>query len=420
MKGRANSRASAGCQRIMSEVQTVHSAAPSAAGYLYQARLALAEALRYAYAESGIEFAVEKFDDVSFEKDGSAFELLQTKHHLRKSGDLTDSSVDLWKTLRVWAEAAKADPSLPGRTRFALVTTAQAPTGSAASYLRPADAGCRQPDRAEAMLVAVVSASKNATLAKAFAAFRALTPEMRNALVDAIEIIDGAPLIGDMESLMEERLRMIAPRGKATLAREQLEGWWWPRICGMLQAESADTIPVFELEQKLDDIRDSLKRDALPLDMGDVNPGKEKLATLDEMRFVRQLQSIGLGGSRLQYAKRDFYRASAQRTQWARKKLLFDGEVGRFEGTLIEEWEPRFAKMCDCLAKSCQEATVREAGSELYSWVETDARFPLRTTVSRFLNVGSYHILANELRVGWHRDYQAIFADSDDGDPDGG
>ena len=66
------------------------------------------------------------------------------------------------------------------------------------------------------------SASKNAALRKAFAAFRELTPEMRSALVGSIEIIDGAPLIGDMDSLMEERLRMIAPRGKATLAREQL------------------------------------------------------------------------------------------------------------------------------------------------------------------------------------------------------
>ena len=221
----------------------VHSAAQSAAGYLYQARLALLEALRYAYIDSGIEIAVEKLDDVSFEKDGSALELLQTKHHLKKSGDLTDSSVDLWKTLRVWAEAVKADPSLPGRTRFALVTTAQAPTGSAASYLRPIDASSRDPARAEAILVEAGDASKNTALSKAIASFKALTPEMRKSLVAAIEIIDGAPLIGDMEPLIEERLRMIAPRGKAALAREQLEGWWWPRICATLQAETPGTIP---------------------------------------------------------------------------------------------------------------------------------------------------------------------------------
>ena len=403
----------------MSEEPTVHSAAQSIAGYLYQARLALLEALRYAYADSGIEIAVEKLDDVSFEKDGSALEMLQTKHHLKKSGDLTDTSVDLWKTLRVWATAAKADPSLPRRTRFALVTTARAPTGSAASYLRPSDAGSRDSAKAQALLVEAGSTSTNVALAKAIAVFKALTPDMRNTLVGAIEIIDGAPLIGDIRSLIEERLRMVAPRGKAALAREQLEGWWWPRICGTLQAETPATIPVLEVEQKLDDIRDSLKRDALPLDMENVDPRQEELDTLHEMRFVRQLQSIGLGARRLQYAKRDFYRASAQRSHWARQNLLFDGEVGRFDRTLIEEWQPRFAQMCDRLAEGCEAAVLRDAGHELYAWVETDARFPLRTTVSRFLNVGSYHILADDLRVGWHRDYQTVCGHQDDGGSDG-
>src|SRR5215211_6080217 len=136
----------------MSDAKPVHSAAQSAAGYLYQARLALAECLRYAYVDSDIEIAIEKLDDVSFEKDGSPLELLQTKHHLKRSGDLTDGSVDLWKTLRVWAEATKADPSLPGRTRLVLVTTAQAPDGSAASFLRPADSCLRDVGEAETKL----------------------------------------------------------------------------------------------------------------------------------------------------------------------------------------------------------------------------------------------------------------------------
>ena len=404
----------------MLDEPTVHSAAPSAAGYLYQARLALAEALRYAYVDSAIEIALEKFDDVSFERDGNPVDLLQAKHHLKRSGDLTDASVDLWKTLRIWAQATKADPSLPGRTRFALITTAQAPPGSAASHLRPADAGHRDPVEGEAILVAAGIASKNTALTKAIATFMALTPEMRNALVSAIEIIDGAPLIGDIELLIEERLRMIAPSGKATLAREQLEGWWWPRICSTLQAQMPHAIPVLEIEQKLDDIRDGLKRDALPLDMEHVDPTQEELDTLEEMRFVRQLQSIALGATRLQYAKRDFYRASVQRSHWARQNLLFDGEVGRFDRTLVEEWQPRFAQMCDSLLEPCPEATLREAGHKLYGWVETNARFPLRTTVSRFLTVGSYHILADDLRVGWHRDYKTVCGDHDDGGSDGG
>ena len=401
-------------------MKALHSAAQAAAGYLYQSRLALAEALRYAYADSGVEIAIEKLDDVTFEKDGSPLELLQAKHHLKKSGDLTDSSVDLWKTLRVWATAAKGDPSLPRRTRFALITTAQAPSGSAASHLRPSDAGSRDPGKAIQMLEKAVGVSQNKALSNSIAAFMALTPQMRKALVEVIEIIDGAPLIADMESLIEERLRMIAPRGKAPLAREQLEGWWWPRICVALQTEGPGTISILEVEQKLDDIRESMKRDSLPFDMADVDPPQEKLEELDEMRFVRQLNSIGLGGPRLQFAKRDFYRASTQRSQWARQNLLFDGEVGQFDRTLVEEWEPRFARMCGDLGEGCQEAAVREAAHKLYGWVETDARFPLRTQVSRFLNVGSYHILADDLRVGWRPDYQTICADPEETDSDGG
>jgi hypothetical protein len=109
----------------------------SAAGYLYQARLALAEALRFAYAESGIEVALERFDDVSFESDGEPITLLQTKHHITKAGDLTDASTDLWRTLRVWSEKVRADPSLASRVRFVLVTTSKAPNGCVAALLRP-------------------------------------------------------------------------------------------------------------------------------------------------------------------------------------------------------------------------------------------------------------------------------------------
>jgi hypothetical protein len=54
----------------MAGEKTSFSAAHSAAGYLYQARVALAECLRYAYADSSIEIAIEKLDDVSFEKEG--------------------------------------------------------------------------------------------------------------------------------------------------------------------------------------------------------------------------------------------------------------------------------------------------------------------------------------------------------------
>ena len=198
----------------------------SATGYFYQARLALLECLRFVYGESGIEVAIERFDDVSFEKEGEALELLQTKHHIKQRGDLTDTSTDLWRTLRVWTEATKGAPSLPSRTRFALITTSAAPEGSAASFLRPSgdQPSERDPDKAEALLITAAAASTNLALKPAFEAFLSLAPEMRRALLSAVEVLDHAPVLVELEAKLEEMLKLLAPRGKHTAARELLEG----------------------------------------------------------------------------------------------------------------------------------------------------------------------------------------------------
>lgn len=404
----------------MTETKAAHTAPQPAAGYLYQARLALAECLRFAYGDSDIEIAVERLDDVSFEKHGSPLELLQTKHHVKASGDLTDTSVDFWKTLGAWAEAAKSDPSLPGRTRLALVTTARAPNGSAASYLRPpSNRTNRDVEEAEAILLRAADASKNTSLEKAFSALAGLAPALRHKLLESIEVLDGSPLIGELDALIDKRLRMIAPRGKVTIARERLEGWWWPRICATLESDHVGTISIIEVEQKLDDIRDSLKRDELPLDMEDADLPETEVGSLERMTFVRQLHTVGIGASRLEYAMRDYYRAFTQRSRWTRLNLLIDGEVNRFEQTLVEEWEPQFNRMCESLSHDSEDSDLRRGGRELYFWVESEARFPFRTITSRFLNVGSYHMLANDLRVGWHRDYQTLLVEDESDDTDG-
>lgn len=174
----------------MAAPSTNFSAAPSAAGYLYQARLALALCLKHVNAESSIEVGIERLDDVSFESQGTALELLQAKHHIDRVASLTDKSADLWKTLRVWSEAAAKDPTLPARTRLALVTTGSAPDDSAATRLRPAGAypvgKTRDPKAAAALLEAVAEAGGNSELKAAYAAFLALGPTMRISLLSSI------------------------------------------------------------------------------------------------------------------------------------------------------------------------------------------------------------------------------------------
>ncbi|MES0213678.1 hypothetical protein NKJ93_32215 [Mesorhizobium sp. M0028] len=389
---------------------TVFSAAPSAAGYLYQARLALALCLRHAYGDAGIEVAVERLDDVSFETEGEARELLQTKHHLRRTANLGDLSPHLWKTLRIWSHLALEDPNLPNRTRLVLVTTGLARPDDATWLLRP-HRGTGEPSVDNAriaaeLLTAAAESSENQALQPAFKAFLSLTPRMRASLLSAVQVLDAQPLLTELDPIIEDQLKMAVPRGGTERARELLEGWWWPRICQALIENPPGTVSILEMENRIDEIRETLQRNALIADQEFAAPPEADLAAYEAYGFVRQLKAIGIGGNRIESAKRDFYRAFSQRSRWTREHVVFDGEISRFETTLLEEWEPRFNAMCDEHGTTDPDSPMlRQAGQDVYQWVETDARFPFRSLVKRFLNVGSFHMLANELRLGWHRDF---------------
>jgi hypothetical protein len=77
------------------------SARPSALGYLYQVRYALFAILSIENDETKLH--IEALDDIDLETEGTPTELLQLKHNsLKRTANLTDTSQDFWKTIRIW------------------------------------------------------------------------------------------------------------------------------------------------------------------------------------------------------------------------------------------------------------------------------------------------------------------------------
>ncbi len=383
-----------------------HLAAASAAGYLFQCRYALLAAVEHVNRNTGVEISIERFDDVAFETQGEPIELIQTKHHLGRAGNLSDTSSDLWKTLGIWSEAVAREPSLPRRLRFLLVTTSTAPEDGVARLLRPGLG--RDVARANTRLVTIASDAGNKANASHYAAFLELSDAARLALVTSITVLDDTSNLLDTEAEIADALRMNTSLDKLGVFIERLEGWWWARICRALIRREDAIIAITELESKIDELREAFQRAALPVDMADVEPPAEEAASYDQRLFVRQLQLVGVGGRRLDFAKRDYYRAYEQRSRWTREQLLFDGEIAAYERRLGEEFDVRYEAMRDRLAACLEQCRFREEGMRLVEWVEQDARFPLRSIVEKFLTVGSYHILADRLRIGWHRDYSEL------------
>jgi hypothetical protein len=98
---------------------------------------------------------------------------------------------------------------------------------------------------------------------------------------------------------------------------------------------------------------EEFKRSALPVDFKSTTPPLSVVADLDKRPFVRQLRRINVGPARVENAIRDYYRASEQRSRWAREDLLIDGELKIYEQELVEAWQPRFASMPEELTPTC-------------------------------------------------------------------
>ena len=94
-----------------------HSAAASAAGYLYQTNWALVDLLRKDQHRPDQAIILEMHDDVAWTRLNGLVdpvELLQVKLHANGGGgSLGDIAVDIWTTFKVWMDRSDYRPAGP-------------------------------------------------------------------------------------------------------------------------------------------------------------------------------------------------------------------------------------------------------------------------------------------------------------------
>jgi len=379
-----------------------YSAAPAALGYFYQCRYALLEALRRLPEGERICVGIETLDDVVFETDGSAVDVLQTKHHINAEATLTDASPDLWKTLRIWIEG-QADGTIPLDAEFFMVTTAVCPDGTAAAYLRPEG---RDEKKALERLVATASTSTSDTNAPAYQAFSLLDDSGRLRLMKAVQVLDGSPSIGQLDDRLRQAVFFAVERRFLDSYLQRLEGWWYGRVLRHLGDGSASPILGEELESEANRIRAQLSDESLPVDDEIMRATVDASGYMDRP-FVAQLNIIWVNQNRVFHAIRNYYRAFEQRSRWMRENLLYVGELDRYEERLVEEWDLLFQQMRDDLGDDAAEDEMTRAAQGLYKWVEAGAHDPIRRGVTEpAIARGTYQMLADDLRVGWHLEFR--------------
>jgi hypothetical protein len=383
-----------------SQRHTEFSASDAALGYLYQVRWALLSSLERLARGDTFEVYLETLDDVVFETDASAPELLQMKHHCEKAANLTDASPDLWKSFRVWIEGRKKG-SIPYDAKLYLITTSSVSNGSSSSYLMVED---RNEVECLKKLQETVRTSTNQTNEAAYSLFRHLSPDEQKSLVASIFILPKAPNIIKVEEALRNEARIAVKRNQLDSFITRLEGWWYKRAIRQMIDSKVPPILSNEIESELDSLREQFKSDSLPVDR-DILDAEIDPAAYEDAMFVRQVRLVGIGNRRIQTAIRDYYRAFEQRSRWIREDLIHIGELESYEQLLREEWELQFDRVSDEVGQDEAEDAKRAAAQKIYTWVE-ESCFPIRPQVRHpSMTRGSFHILSDRLRVGWHPEF---------------
>ena len=379
------------------------SASASALGYIYQCRYALYEALNRIRKNQDFLVSIETLDDVVFEKTGEAVELLQTKHHMNNTSNLTDASVELWKTLRIWCERLENNEIDEGTTLF-LVTTSEIGSGVAPSFLKGDDN--RNIESARERLNSTASTSTNSANASAYNAYNKLSDVAKSDLLNMIYILDNSPDILNIEDNLKEVLFCAAKPEFLENLLQRLEGWWFKRVIRQLKAGYSDSILDKEISAELNRLREQFKEDSLPIDDDLMTKSIDAIGYKDHI-FVKQLELINIGNQRIFYAIRNYFRAAEHRSRWLREDLLLVGDLDRYEQQLIEEWELIFEQKKDELGENAAESKKNRVAKEIYTWVENNSHPQIRSAVTEpSIARGSYQILSNSQKVGWHIEFK--------------
>lgn len=234
-----------------------HDASSAANGYLYQVRIALWLSLKAIKADSATHVSIEKFDDVSFERDGSPTELIQLKHRIAKKPSVNDASVDLWNTLGNWLSSTEASDGHPINTKKFILTTASISERTAASFLR--DYG-RDLSKADKRLLSTASRSKSKKNLESYTAYRSLSLEKRLRFLGDITIIDASPNIVDARSVIVSEIYHSVDECLLEELVNLLEGWWFNIAIKSLSGTEQRSVPMKAITAELSRIRNALSK----------------------------------------------------------------------------------------------------------------------------------------------------------------
>jgi hypothetical protein len=385
-------------------------ATPSLLGYIYQIRYGLLVSLKKMREVDDPDdyfISIETIDDIAFDKNGTPEELLQTKYH-SKSGNLSNKSPDIWKTIRVWIDSYKRNQlDLTNCTLF-LITSEKVTKGSLAELL--SNSFHRNTSSAYEMMKAITKDKPSEKNKEAFAAFGALSEYEQQKFIECIYVLDSSENLIEIEKHLSMNLRGMVKEFQLGALLTRLEGKWFATVINVLERNDG-RINLGYLVEILNDLREQFLPSNLPDDFSSVEI-KDLNIDNESRKFLKQLELIGAGEMLIKKALLDFYRAAEQRSRWIDDGLLRPGELKQYFKKLEEEWLLHFG-LAEAKFELNDSSSKKRLGLEVYSMCQNTGAKPIRENfMEAYVARGTFHKLSDQLVIGWHPDFETLLNDS--------
>lgn len=389
----------------MSIVDTDFSAKEPSLGYFYQIKYALLILLTNARDLDNPKVRIEHLDDVEIE-DINTKNLYQTKLHIKNKANLTDSSVDFWKTIRIWSEHITNDLIDIDNTTFNLITTEKIPETSILYKFKENIFSADEINEIISKLDIIAINSDSKTNKKAYKSYQDLTLDNKRKLIKKIRIIDNSIGIDEIDSKIKKQLIFSTYPAYLDAFLELLDGWWLKKSIENLTSK-IEYIDSGELQMKIANISDSFKADNLPNHFPDqIEITDDDVESLKEKNFLKQLEliQISINSNAVKRAISDFRRAFEQRSKWLRLQLLNPEEEEEYDKKLQDYWRNIFDIMCDEVQDKGEDE-LRVLGKDFYfnQFAINCPQIKIREKFNEdYLTRGSYQMLSDTKKIGWH------------------
>jgi len=383
-----------------------HSAAGSNAGFNYQFERAL---YWLAGSPAGSTIGIETDDDVAVRGANKSQILEQDKHSIQaEATPFADRSKDLWNTLAIWIEALDSKEVTGDTASFLMVTNKLLPDCIAKKIGQ-----AKTKTQIDGCVAALEKAGQNPPEHIRNQVERVLRPassETLRSVISKCELVDASQASTGPQLRKETIAQLQLPEWCLTAAdsiTDELLGWLHKTALAAWQQNQPAWIERNHFVNQLHAIIGLRKRQITReraehlIPVTDEKVGREKGS-----HFVKQLHLVTDDDGVVDNAIREFIRCNIEKSRLSVEGNVTDDDWNAFEAALLSRWDKIRARVM----RMKQSHPEQDIGFEIFTDTTEEHREKLAgsDTEQVYLTSGTYHRLADMIRVGWHPRFKEL------------